>query len=167
MFKRLLGFPYFALLLMLLTYALFGWQWFERGQAWNHTWPVSHFRAIFWGLIILANLFVIGTMTAPLAAVRLWFLRLFQSDTRSFLLAIGFSFIGVVLVVYLSLTLEWMLLGVALMLARLELQDHQFNEWIAFWMLTIVALVGLALGSISHYYVPDFAELLSQWPRLR
>jgi len=158
MFKRLLGFPYFALALMLLTYAIFGWQWFERGQVWHHHWNLfpwewSHFLLLFWGLITLVNLLVIGAMTAPLAFVRDWILKLFQSDTKSFILALGFSLLSVVLVVYLSVTLEWMILLTALTLARLELQDHQFNEWVAFWLLAIVALSGLGIGSLSHYYL--------------
>jgi hypothetical protein len=158
MFKRLLGFPYFALALMLLTYAIFGWQWFERGQVWHRhwewlPWELPHFLIVFWGLITLINLLVIGTMTAPLAFVRDWILKLFQSDTKSFILALGFSVLSVVLVVYLSITLEWMILLTAITLARLELQDHQFNEWIAFWLLAIVAVSGLGIGSISHYFV--------------
>jgi hypothetical protein len=46
-----------------------------------------------------------------------------------------------------------MILLTALTLARLELQDHQFNEWVAFWLLAIVALSGLGIGGLSHYYL--------------
>lgn len=162
MFKQFLGFPYFALVLMLLTYTLFGWQWFERGYLWHQQWQEhwhqqwgwSHFFIVFWSLIALMNLGVIGTMTAPLAFVRRGMLKLFESDTRSFILALGFSFFAIFLVVYLNITLEWMVLLAALMLARLELQDHHCNEWIAFWLLAIVAMMGLGLGGISHYYLP-------------
>lgn len=151
----MLRFPYFALMLMLLTYAIFGWQWFERGQIWHQDWEWSHFLILFWSLITLINLLVIGTMTAPLAFVRHGLLKLFESDTRSFIMALGLSLLSVVLLVYLNLTLEWMILFVALILARLELQDHQVNEWLSFWLLAIVAMVGLGMGGIFHYYLPE------------
>jgi hypothetical protein len=62
------------------------------------------------------------------------------------------SFLAVIVGIHLGETLKVVLLITAVMLARLELQDHQWNEWFAFWILAIAALGGLVLGIVLHYW---------------
>ena len=147
------GSPLLALLLLFFAYAVFGWEWFHWGQLWHTHLALPYFNIIFWSFVPVPTLFVIGVMTAPLAMVRSSILKWFQSDTRSFIATVAISFFAVILLVHLDVTLEVFLLVTAALLARLELQDHQWNEWLAFWTLSIVALGGLGLGMVGHWYL--------------
>ncbi|MFZ4667218.1 MAG: hypothetical protein ACOYME_12400 [Prochlorotrichaceae cyanobacterium] len=151
MLKTLFRFPYLSLTLLLVTYAVFGWQWLDRAERWNEHLSFHYFLLIFWSALALITFLVTGLMTAPLGGLRSWLLKWFQSDTRSFIAAMGLTLVGVIFIVNLNITLDLMILITALMLARLELQDRKFNEWLTFWILLLVALGGMAFGSLLHY----------------
>ena len=150
MLKFLFRIPYGSLTLLLLTYAIFGWQWVDRAEYWHHYWPIDRFDLIFWTVLVLLTLGLIALITTPLAGLRSWLLRWFESDTRSFIAAVSFTLIGVIVMVHIHWTIDLMILLAAVMLARLELQDRKFNEWFTFWILITISLGGMAIGSIVH-----------------
>lgn len=145
--------PYSSLVILLITYLVFGWEWFSRGQDWSEQIPLdaTHFYLIFWSILVLITVIVVGLMTAPLAALRLYLLTWFDSDTRSFFAIMFTAFMGVVLLMQFTILLELMILLAAVTLVRLELQDRKFHPWSSFWILLSIALVGLSLGSLGHW----------------
>lgn len=160
MLKTLFRFPYLSLTLLLVAYAIFGWQWLDRAERWQEHLSFHYFLVIFWSALTLITFVVTGLITAPLSGLRSWLLKWFQSDTRSFIAAMGLTLLGVFILVNLSLTIDLMILITALMLARLELQDRKFNEWLAFWLLLLVALGGMTFGGLLHYFLQQETDRL-------
>jgi hypothetical protein len=140
--------PKLSLILLWLTYGVFGWYWATiviapLEQPWG--------QGALWCVLTGGILLLAGIMTAPLANVRRWVLWWLGSDTRSFITTIVLSFLGVSLVLHMSLVANVLILLSAMTLARLDLQTQNFGEWTAFWILGGLGLGGLALGGCSYW----------------
>ncbi|KKJ01283.1 hypothetical protein [Prochlorothrix hollandica] len=153
--------PKTSLLLLWLTYGVFGWYWsaavVEPGE--GGWWSLA-----LWPSLVLGSLILAAVMTGPLRILRSLALQWLASDMRSFGTTIVAAFLGVFLVGQMTLVTNLLILFSAMGLARLDLQTHRFDEWTAFWVLGSVALLGLTLGGFSHW---SWAQVLAQGPILR
>lgn len=131
--------PWGSLALLLVTYSTLGWLL----SAFKDPWFV-------WVIIIIGVLLLAGSLSSPWSKIRDDFARLFKSDNRAFFVAVVAAFLTVVIVSWLHVFAHAFVVTSAVLLVRLDVQTAGFTESQAFWILTIVSLVGLGLGGLAH-----------------
>ncbi len=135
-------FPWRSAFLLLLAYTVFGkfLCTFVHPQL---VWPF----AIAWGLL-LAVLFM-----DPLTGIRSFLTRWFQSDTVAFTTLIMAAALVSILLNWLKVFLPVIVIIAAEALARLDIQNADFNNGQAFWILTAISLLGLGTGWAIGQYI--------------
>ena len=132
--------PWVSLTLLLVTYSILGWL-----LATVHRPPW-----VIWLLAGVGALLIAGAMTSALPVVTDILAFTLKSDARAFLVVSVVAFLVVVIISWISAFAHALLVMSAESLARLDLQTYGFNQWQAFWILSIVSLLGLGLGGATH-----------------
>ena len=127
--------PWPSLAILLLTYTTFGC-----------TLPPSHLS-----LWLLAAIFagvLSAGLTAPLRKTKGRIVSWLKTDLGMFVSVIVIAFVTALMLSRIQMFANPMILLFAGALARLDVQTAGFDEWQAFWILTVASAVGLGLGWI-------------------
>ncbi|NER46998.1 MAG: hypothetical protein F6J92_09915 [Symploca sp. SIO1A3] len=173
-FKKL---PWTSLLLLVFTYVVFGWLVsVEAHSVWqsevnNHSSAEAHKSILtslwmegvnptlwdvpWWFLLkgIVCILLISLALTAPFQLIKSCYSSWLQSDFRAFISVIVGSFLLVIILGSLDVFVRILVLIAASTLARIDLQTASYGEWQAFWLLSIVSLIGYSLGIITQQFL--------------
>jgi len=136
MIKRL---PWLSLLLLLLTYSVFGWILSQKNL------PIFQ-----WVLIIIGGLFVIAGLTTPWSKTRKYFRFLFNTNLKTFGLAVLGAFLFFLIFARFRMFLNILLMFSATLLVRLDFQTARFKQIQAFCLTSAFSMAGLMLGFLLH-----------------
>jgi hypothetical protein len=127
--------PWVSLILLILSYTALGW-------------VISEAKAsrIVWLLTVIAILLLMLSLTIPWTKIRKASLILFKSSTRTFFFAVFAAFVFFVILAWFRLFLDSLLIISAAILARIDTQAAGLNQWQAFWLISSLSFLGLALG---------------------
>jgi hypothetical protein len=143
--KRL---PWMSLFLVLVSYSTLGWVLSETHTPWFS-----------WVVVIIAILFLLGSLTAPLSKVANYSTIFLQSSSRSFVVAVFGAFLFFLMVAWFRLFLDTLLIIAAAVLARIDFQTAGFKEGQAFLWTSLFSLVGLAAGALIHMVLSQHTHL--------
>jgi len=128
--------------LLLVTYINFGWLLAGWHNEWQH-----------WIVVGLLILLLSELLASPWSIIRLVTVRWLKSDRRAFLTALLGGFVGVFLLVHMSLLLNIVLLIAAGLMVRLDLQVANLHDWQAFLLLFSTSLLGIMIGWLCRQYL--------------
>lgn len=129
--------PVRSLLIIVLTYAIFGW---VSAVSW-YDWLEGATLALVISLLLIA----------PIKTIRFCFSSWLASDARAFIAIITLSFLTVVVLTWIQVFAQFFILLSAGMLVRLDLQVAGFGEWQAFGIMVAISLASFALGVGINY----------------
>ncbi len=132
--------PWASLLLLVFTYAVFGWLI-----------SVPDFSWLIWLSGAVYVLLITTALTAPLSLIRNLYSGWLKSDTRALISVILGAFVAVIILCWLRVFIRILVLLAAGALVRLDLQTVGCRGWNAFTILTVASLTGFSLGVIMHY----------------
>ena len=137
--------PKLSLMLLLVTYTTLGWILSASKSPWY--------------IVLLAAALVLllaETLAAPFSKIRKIILRSLSSDINAFIIVLVLSFLAAAIVVWIDIVVRVLVLVSAGLLARLDLYRAGLGQWQAFWILTVISLIGFALGwTGQNYLYPD------------
>ncbi|NES22104.1 MAG: hypothetical protein F6K41_25065 [Symploca sp. SIO3E6] len=169
--------PWTSLLLLIFTYVVFGWLVsVEAHSVWQHTVKnhslVGAHKSILtllwvegvnlnlwdvpWWLLLKGIVYMVLislVLTAPFQLIKTCYDRWLQSDFRAFISVIVGSFLLVIILGSLDVFVRILVLIAASALARLDLQTASYGEWQAFWLLSMVSLIGYSLGITTQQFL--------------
>ncbi len=159
---KLIRVPFFCIVLVVLTYASFGWYiaqsasiwtvWLaEQGEVWG--WVVEE-DTIFLLLHIFAGtlvLLITASLIAPVALITVVFGSSFKSDSKAIIAVLLWSFVVVVMLRWIAFSAHLFLLFAAAILAKLELQKLGYSQWKVISILIVICLGGFVLGLLGSY----------------
>lgn len=154
---KLISFPWLSLVLVVLTYGVFGWYVSQSSMDWSHTlieyekewgWTLQE-DTIFILLHVFALMTILGVtlvLTAPIAFVSGIFKTWLKSDLRSVFFILLSSFAVVVILCWLEYFVRLLVILSATILYRFELQEIGYNKWQSLIFVILVGLCGFGLG---------------------
>lgn len=131
--------PWISLLLLVFTYAVFGWLISATDFSW-----------IVWGVAAVYTLLIAFVLTAPLRLMKSFYTSWLQSDVRAFMSVIFAAFVAVIILCAFRIFIRIVVLIAAGALVRLDLQTAGYREWQAFGILAVFSLAGFSLGIVVH-----------------
>lgn len=131
--------PFFSLFLLLVTYAVLGWQVAQPNTTRADWLAVG-------GIILLIAL----TLVSPVAQIRRFFGVWLQSNATAFLSIVIFAFAAVMILTHLDIFARWLILLAPGLLVRLDLQVAGYRDWPAFGIIASVCLGGYSGGLIAR-----------------
>jgi hypothetical protein len=157
-------FPWLSLLLVLLTYAVFGWfvasesenwrNWLlEQGKSWNWGFEEGAYQIFIHVVATFAIISISLILTAPIAMMTYILGSWMGSDAKAILSILVWSFVFVLMIRWFEYFIRFLVLLSAAILGRLELQTLGYNKWQTFTLLTLLCLLGFALGVFAHLRV--------------
>lgn len=105
-----------------------------------------------WVIIILGILLLAVLLSSPRSRFRR-ISQFFKSDTRTFFFIVVAAFLSVVLLWMLHVFVHALIAISAATLVKLEAQAVSLTNRQTFWLIVIVSLVGLGLGSVLQILV--------------
>jgi hypothetical protein len=154
---RLKKISWLVLILLVLTYAVFGWLyasstmgWLEREIKLGNSISDDLIFGIIETLGALFVLLVALAFTAPIATITLGFSSWLKSESKT-LISLVFIALGSVIVLrWINYFVHVFVLLSAAILTRLELQTSGYNKWQTISILTFGCLLGFGSG-VSIY----------------
>ncbi len=151
--------PWTSLLLVLCTYAVFGWLISAEApdlakaaaDGYSLTTPSPETSWLFWVMGGVYILLIASALAAPFRMIQTFYTSWLQSDTRAFISVIVGAFVAVVFLNWFNLFIRILVLISASALARLDLQTAGYNKWQAFRILVVVPLVGFSIGILAQH----------------
>lgn len=143
--KRL---PWMSLFLVLISYSTLGWVLSETHTPWFS-----------WIVVVIAILFLLGSLNAPLPTVADYSTMMLKSSSRSFLVAVFGAFLFFLMVAWFRLFLDTLLIIAAAVLARIDFQTAGFKEAQAFLFSSLFSLAGMAGGAAIHIALSQHTHL--------
>ena len=156
--------PWFSLILVLLSYGIFGWYLGEYSHL-IHLWVLEREDA--WGLlleeeaansfiqilqILVIVLFSLALM-APIALITLFIGSGIKTTRKGLLTILAWSILIILAIRWFHYFANVLVLLCALFLGRLELQDFGYNEGQIALLLTFLCFLGVGLGwAFSMYH---------------
>jgi hypothetical protein len=150
-------FPWLSLLLVLLSYAVFGWfvaqasiswsEWIvEQGKEWG--WLIEDESAYLIVELLGAGLILLIAiaLAAPIALVTIFFGSWLKSETKAWISILGWAFAAVFIIRWITYFIRFLVLICAALLGRLELQSAGYNDWQTFVILALICLGGFSGG---------------------
>ncbi|WP_016951887.1 hypothetical protein [Anabaena sp. PCC 7108] len=127
--------PWFSLSLVLLSYSTLGWVISATKAPW-----------FVWLIVISAILVLLVSLTTPWSKLTEYYNTLFQSNARSFGVAVLAALLFFIMIAWFRIFLDTLLMLSATILVKIDFQAAGFQESIAFWLTCIFSLTGLSLG---------------------
>jgi hypothetical protein len=131
--------PWLSLLLLVLTYGVFGWLIAASDKSW-----------ILWLMGAAYTLLITSALAAPWALLKGFYANFLESDSRAFVAVIVGAFLSVIIISWLEIFVRILVLVSASALVRLDLQTAGYSKWQAFAILLIVALTAFGLGILMR-----------------
>ncbi|MBI4783522.1 MAG: hypothetical protein HY785_19715 [Oscillatoriophycideae cyanobacterium NC_groundwater_1537_Pr4_S-0.65um_50_18] len=139
-------FPWLSLALLLAAYATFSWFF---THAFTQVLTFSRTAYLAWGLVIGGTLLEALLLTTQYDGLKTLIGRWLRSDIGYFTLIVVASLGGTLAFIWSNVTGYFVVLIAAEVLARLDLQNARFTRFQAFIVLTVISILGLALGLIA------------------
>lgn len=130
-----------SLALLLITYITVGRLLSEAREPW-----------FAWVIITLSVLLLAALLSSPRSRFRN-ISRFFKSDTRTFFFIVVAAFLSVVVLWRLHVFVHALIAISAAILVKLEAQAVRLTNGQIFWLIVIVSLTGLGLGSLLQKVV--------------
>ncbi|MBD2691526.1 hypothetical protein [Anabaena catenula] len=127
--------PWFSLALVLLSYSTLGWVISQTKAPW-----------FVWLIIVVAILLLLVSLTTPWSKLTEYYNILFQSNARSFGVAVLAALLFFIMIAWFRIFLDTLLILSATILVKIDFQASGFQESRAFWFTSIFSLAGLAIG---------------------
>jgi hypothetical protein len=153
------NFPWLSLVLLLLTYAVFGWYygswaaWLVKIEAESGWFLKDNIATI---VIEFVGAFLVLAMAlgfaAPIALMTFSVGNWLKNDTRAFIGLLIASAIGVIVIYWLEYLAHFVLLLGAASLFRLELQTLGWKGRKSTWTLVFFCLLGFSLGVFAYNF---------------
>ena len=155
--------PWFSLLLVLLSYGVFGWylgeyshhihSWvLERGETWGWSLEEEATKGFIQILQILIIVLISLALTSPIALITLFIGSGIKTNRKGLLTILAASVVIILAIRWFHYFANILVLFCALLLGRLELQDVGYNEGqITFW-LSLFCCLGVGLGWYFSMY---------------
>ncbi len=137
--KRL---PWISLILVLVTYSVFGWILSQKNPS-----------TFVWVLIIISLLFLVAGLTIPWSKTVKYLNILFNTKLKSFLLAVFGAFLFFLVFAEFRIFLDMMLIISATILVRLDFQIAGLREIQAFCFTYVFSIAGLMLGFLINQFI--------------
>lgn len=137
--KRL---PWISLILVLVTYSVFGWILSQKNLS-----------TFVWVLIIISLLFLVAGLTIPWSKTVKYLNILFNTKLKSFLLAVFGAFLFFLVFAEFRIFLDMMLIISATILVRLDFQMAGLREIQAFCFTYVFSIAGLMLGFLINQFI--------------
>lgn len=137
--KRL---PWISLILVLVTYSVFGWILSQKNLS-----------TFVWVLIIISLLFLVAGLTTPWSKTVKYLNILFNTKLKSFLLAVFGAFLFFLVFAEFRIFLDMMLIISATILVRLDFQIAGLREIQAFCFTYVFSIAGLMLGFLINQFI--------------
>ncbi|MEH2070431.1 MAG: hypothetical protein V7K47_20110 [Nostoc sp.] len=134
--------PWVSLALVLLSYSTLGWVISE-----------THPPMYVWLAIIVAILLLILTLTTPWPKLTSYYNILFESNIKSFGIAVLAAFLFFIMLAWFRVFLDTLLIFSATILVRVDFQVAGLKKNQAFWSASIFSLTGLVLGALIYKLV--------------
>lgn len=136
--------PWASLALLLFTYGVFGWLYAPRISRGFLLWETN----VLWeaSLVLLISL----ALSAGVSLVRRFTNALLKSDFSAFITIVVVSFVAVVILRWIEISVRILVLIAAGGLARLDLQIAGFSQLQSFLLLAFSSLAGFSLGLILN-----------------
>ena len=153
--------PWLSLILLLITYSLFGWFLSESRVSWT-IWITEQGKGMGWlleeeivsGMIHLLGvafvLLITTALTAPITLMTIFVGSGLKSDKRAFISVLAWAFAVVLMICWIDYFARLLVLLCAGLLARLDIQNAGYNDWVAFVILAFISLIGFAFGLFSY-----------------
>jgi hypothetical protein len=139
-------FPWLSLALLLSAYTTFSWFF---THAFTQVLTFSSTAYLAWGLVIGFALLEALLLTTQFNGLKALLGRWLRSDVGYFTLIIVASLGATLAFIWSNVTGYFVVLIAAEILARLDLQNAKFSRFQSFIILTIISILGLALGLIA------------------
>jgi hypothetical protein len=148
-------FPWLSALLLLLTYATFGWLLYG--------WTIERQM---WILAALGTLVLGGIVAYPGKSIELGLTSFFGANARGFILIIVTSILSVVLLTWFQFLADIILLLSAGLLFSLDLKVSGWGQGSRLLLIIGWQLLGMSLGLLIHYLVlnPESFSISLSWP---
>ncbi len=134
--------PWVSLVLVLLTYGVFGWILFQE-----------NLPTIAWLLIVIGVVLLVAGITAPWTRTIKYIRVLFDTKLKSFGFAVLGAFLFFLIFAEFRIFLDIMLITSATILVRLDFQLAGLKETQAFCFTSIFSIGGLMLGLLLHQLI--------------
>lgn len=136
--------PWASLALVIFTYGVFGWLYAPRISREYLQWETD----VVWktALVLLISL----ALTVGVMILRNYIDTLLKSDLSAFITIVVISFVAVIILRWIEISIRILVLVAAGALARLDLQTAGFSQLQAFLMLTFASLAGFGLGLVLN-----------------
>jgi hypothetical protein len=134
--------PWVSLALVLLSYSTLGWVISETDP------PM-----FVWLVTVVAILLLIVTLTTPWPKVTYYYTIVFESNIKSFGVAVLAAFLFFIMLAWFRVFLDTLLIISASILVRIDFQTAGIQKNLAFWSASIFSLTGLSLGALIYKLV--------------
>jgi hypothetical protein len=130
--------PLTSLLLLIFTYVTFGWI--------LYTWLWQT-----WAIVVVVILVMVLALASPVRSIDIFLVSPLNTDRAAFITIFIGSFVFVCLLAWWPVTIHFLVLLVASLLFRLDLQIAGFSQKQAFWILAIFSLSSMGVGLLMNY----------------
>ncbi|MBR8827995.1 MAG: hypothetical protein DSM107014_08860 [Gomphosphaeria aponina SAG 52.96 = DSM 107014] len=149
--------PWISLILLFLTYCVFGWI-LSQSNADLTIWVLEQGEALGWELQaemisviiqILETVLILTltiALTTPGALLTFFFGSWLDSDVKGFMSVLIWTFAFVLMVCWLKYFIRLLVILAAVILARLELQLAGYQDWQISTILAVICLTGFGIG---------------------
>ncbi len=139
--------PKISLSLLLLTYTSLGWV-LSR----------TNVQPFVWVLVAIANFVLVATLTSSWSKFANYSINFFTSNLKSFSFTVFAAFLFFLILAHFRMFLDILVIITATMLVRIDFQTAGYRDGLAFWIMYIFSLIGLAIGvlveNLMSYYLP-------------
>ncbi|MBW4657117.1 MAG: hypothetical protein KME15_00435 [Drouetiella hepatica Uher 2000/2452] len=139
-------FPWLSLALLLAAYATFSWFF---THAFTQVLTFSNTAYLSWSLVLAFTLLEALLLTTQFDGLKSLIGRWLRSDMGYFTLIIAASLGATLAFIWSNVTGYFVVLIAAEILARLDLQNAKFSRFQSFIILTVISVLGLAIGLIA------------------
>lgn len=155
--------PWLSLLIIIVTYGVFGWHIASLSAQWSHALVLqSHdwgFKVEDSGMMLLIHLLAILmivltslALSAPLSLMTFVVGTSIRSEGQSIISTVIWSFIFVVILRWFNIFAHFLVLISAALLGRLELRYIGYSNTRTVCLLMLIGLVGFSVGALSYLY---------------
>ena len=156
--------PWLSLILILLSYGVFGWylgeyrhlihSWLlERGETWEWMLEEEAAKSLIQILQILITVLISLALMAPIALITLFIGSGIKTNRKGLLAILAWSIVIILAIRWFHYFANVLVLFCALLLGQLELQGVGYNEGQITLILTLFCFMGISLGWYFSTYL--------------
>ena len=155
--------PLISIVLVMITYGVFGWSMAETTLPWVHlvhdqlhvfAWDVKEqtILIVIHGFALLAITIATLALTAPITLMTYFVGSWVQSEARSIISMVLWSFLFVVALRWFNYFINLFMLLSAAILGRMELRYTGLNQTVSLCLLTLICVGSFSGGVLSYFH---------------